>query len=87
MAPFPPSKDKGTPSSHHDAEPSTSSSVSLGDEIYNASIEIHGQLQRMVNARLPLALPGNTNTPSIYISGLVHIAPVYITLSACGRDS
>jgi heme oxygenase len=39
----------------------------------------HSQLNRLIILRLPLALPPYTTTPSTYISGLLHIAPIYIT--------
>lgn len=40
---------------------------------------IHTQLNRLILARLPLALPPYTTNPSTYVSGLLHIAPIYIT--------
>jgi heme oxygenase len=39
----------------------------------------HSQLNRLIILRLPLALPPYTTNPSTYASGLLHIAPIYIT--------
>jgi heme oxygenase len=36
-------------------------------------------LNRLILARLPLALPPYTTNPSTYISGLLYITPIYIT--------
>lgn len=44
-----------------------------------ATRSVHTQLNTLIIRRLPLALPPAANTPSTYVSGLIHIAPVYIT--------
>ncbi|KAK3398907.1 hypothetical protein B0T20DRAFT_351238 [Sordaria brevicollis] len=51
----------------------------LGDQINAATRSVHTQLNTQIIRRLPLALPPAANTPSTYVSGLLHIAPVYIT--------
>ncbi|KAH7632939.1 hypothetical protein B0T09DRAFT_300523 [Sordaria sp. MPI-SDFR-AT-0083] len=51
----------------------------LGDQINAATRSVHTQLNSQIIRRLPLALPPAANTPSTYISGLLHVAPVYIT--------
>jgi heme oxygenase len=43
---------------------------------------IHSQLNKLILARLPLALPPYTTNPSTYISGLLHVAPIYITFES-----
>ncbi|KAK3952530.1 hypothetical protein QBC32DRAFT_324347 [Pseudoneurospora amorphoporcata] len=51
----------------------------LGDQINAATRSVHTQLNSQIIRRLPLALPPAANTPSTYVSGLLHVAPVYIT--------
>ena len=36
----------------------------------------------MITGRLPLALPPNTSNPALYLTGLLHIAPIYTTFEA-----
>lgn len=43
---------------------------------------MHAQLNRLILLRLPLALPPYTTNPSIYVSGILHIAPIYITFES-----
>lgn len=66
--------------------PSTGSSPgspsTLPERINASSRSIHTQLNRLIIARLPLALPPCTTDPSSYISGLLHIAPIYITFES-----
>jgi len=42
----------------------------------------HSQLNRLIILRLPLALPPYTTNPSTYVSGLLHITPIYITFES-----
>lgn len=42
----------------------------------------HARLNRLIIQRLPLALPPNTTNPSTFVSGLLHIAPIYITFES-----
>ncbi|KAH8599844.1 hypothetical protein B0O99DRAFT_682326 [Bisporella sp. PMI_857] len=49
----------------------------FSDRINSETRPIHSQLNRLILVRLPLALPPYTTNPSIYISGLLHIAPIY----------
>lgn len=44
-----------------------------------ATRPLHSQLNRLILARLPLTFPPHTSNPSTYVSGLLHIAPIYIT--------
>ncbi|PQE14675.1 hem oxygenase-like multi-helical protein [Rutstroemia sp. NJR-2017a BVV2] len=47
-----------------------------------ATRAVHTQLNRLILARLPLALPPFSTNPSIYVSGLLYIAPIYITFES-----
>ncbi|OAQ95774.1 hypothetical protein LLEC1_00390 [Akanthomyces lecanii] len=40
---------------------------------------IHARLNKSIVARLPLALPPRASDPSTYVTGLLHIAPIYLT--------
>lgn len=66
--------------------PSPSSDPSLSEKINIATRPIHSQLNRLIIARLPLALPPCTTNPSVYISGLLHIAPIYITFESAWQS-
>lgn len=54
-------------------------SCSLGQQINASSRSAHFLLNRLIVSRLPLALPPHATNPSIYILGLLHIAPLYTT--------
>ncbi|KAF7862762.1 hypothetical protein EAF04_007634 [Stromatinia cepivora] len=55
---------------------------SLSEQINIATRAVHSQLNRLILLRLPLALPPYTTNPSIYVSGILHIAPIYITFES-----
>ncbi|KAF7899854.1 hypothetical protein EAF00_004190 [Botryotinia globosa] len=55
---------------------------SLSDQINIATRAVHSQLNKLILLRLPLALPPYTTNPSIYVSGILHIAPIYITFES-----
>ncbi|KAI9845518.1 MAG: heme oxygenase [Sclerophora amabilis] len=60
------------------ASPSLSDqSLSLPDEINIATRAVHTQLNRLITARLPLALPPRAPSPDLYVLGLSHFAPIY----------
>jgi heme oxygenase len=55
----------------------------LTDNTVNiATRSIHSQLNRLILVRLPLALPPYRSSPSIYASGLLHVAPIYTTFES-----
>ncbi|CAM1508141.1 Fc.00g049890.m01.CDS01 [Cosmosporella sp. VM-42] len=54
----------------------------LAEAIAVATRSVHAKLNKLIVARLPLALPPRTTDPAIYISGLLHIAPIYTTFEA-----
>lgn len=56
--------------------------LSLSERINISTRGTHTQLNRLIIARLPLALPPHNPTPSLYISGLYYITPVYITFES-----
>lgn len=51
---------------------------SLGDAINATTRKAHATLNKLIIARLPEALPPRAVDPSPYISGILHVAPVYI---------
>lgn len=61
---------------------STVEAPSLSDRINIATRSLHTQLNRLILLRLPLALPPTSTNPSKYVSGLLHIAPIYITFES-----
>lgn len=50
--------------------------------VNTATRSLHTQLNRQIISRLPLALPPYSTNPSKYVSGLLHIAPIYITFES-----
>ncbi|KAA6408675.1 MAG: hypothetical protein FRX48_07757 [Lasallia pustulata] len=62
----------------HCTEPATS----LPEEINAATKQAHTRLNRLISARLPLALPPHSNDPNAYAVGLLHFAPVYIVFES-----
>ncbi|KAK4137900.1 heme oxygenase-like protein [Trichocladium antarcticum] len=58
----------------------------LGDSINIATRSVHAKLNKSILAYLPLALPPQTHNPSLYVSGLLHIAPVYLAFESLWQD-
>ncbi|KAK3327916.1 hypothetical protein B0T19DRAFT_177448 [Cercophora scortea] len=58
----------------------------LGDRINTATRTVHTKLNKQLLLRLPLAVPPRAHTPSTYVSGLIHVAPIYIAFESLWRD-
>ncbi|CAJ2507710.1 Uu.00g088960.m01.CDS01 [Anthostomella pinea] len=58
---------------------------SLSQLINIATRSVHTKLNKLVLARLPLALPPQADDASQYVSGLLHIAPIYISFESLWR--
>ncbi|KAL2135207.1 hypothetical protein VTI74DRAFT_9413 [Chaetomium olivicolor] len=58
----------------------------LGDAINTATRSLHAQLNRNVLHHFPFCLPPHTTNPSIYASGLLHIAAVYLAFESLWQD-
>lgn len=58
---------------------------SLGDSINIATRSIHTKLNKLIISRLPLAIPPQARDPSNYVSGLLHIGPIYDTFESAWR--
>ena len=58
----------------------------LGDKINIATRSAHTKLNKGLLQRIPLALPPIASTPSVYVSGLIHVAPIYIAFESKWRD-
>lgn len=56
--------------------------LSLADSINAATRPIHTKLNKLVISRLRLALPPQADDASQYVSGLLHVAPIYITFES-----
>ncbi|KAI1422140.1 hypothetical protein F5Y12DRAFT_645884 [Xylaria sp. FL1777] len=54
----------------------------LSDSINAATRPIHIKLNKLVVSRLPLALPPQADDASQYVSGLLHITPIYIAFES-----
>ena len=58
----------------------------LAESIAIATRSVHAKLNKLIIARLPLALPPVAADSSSYITGLLHITPIYITFETLWRD-
>ncbi|KAI3323022.1 heme oxygenase-like protein [Xylariaceae sp. AK1471] len=58
---------------------------SLSDSINTATRSVHTELNKLVMSRLRLALPPQADDASQYVSGLLHIAPIYIVFESLWR--
>ncbi|KAG5971700.1 hypothetical protein E4U56_006680 [Claviceps arundinis] len=58
----------------------------LAESITLATRPIHAKLNKLVIARLPLALPPLATSSLVYASGLMHIAPIYSTFETAWSD-
>ncbi|KAH0538404.1 hypothetical protein FGG08_005004 [Glutinoglossum americanum] len=61
------------------AIPSIERHKPLSKEINEATRKPHTNLNQLITARLPLALPPHTTTPMLYARGLLHFAHIYLT--------
>ncbi|MCJ1431331.1 heme oxygenase [Xylographa pallens] len=69
-----------------DASSKTSSNSNAGDtlpaQINSTTRASHTHLNRLILARLPLALPPSSRSPETYATGLQHIAPIYLSFES-----
>ncbi|KAH8664076.1 hypothetical protein BX600DRAFT_290851 [Xylariales sp. PMI_506] len=59
---------------------------SLGISINASTRPIHTRLNKLIVYRLPLSLPPQAEDPAVYVSGLLHVAPIYDTFESLWRD-
>ncbi|RMZ70438.1 heme oxygenase [Pyrenophora seminiperda CCB06] len=52
----------------------------------NAYRALHTNLNRLITSRLPLALPPYTHDPTLYATGLVHFAHIFLTFESLWAD-
>ncbi|KAH6893252.1 hypothetical protein B0T10DRAFT_481832 [Thelonectria olida] len=73
---------------HHDGhhQPHHRHHRPLAESIAVSTRSIHAQLNKLIIARLPLALPPRSQDPSNYVSGLMHIVPIYMTFERLWKD-
>jgi len=64
------------------AKPPATARPHLGDRINIATRPAHARLNKSILERLPRALPPYAANPSIYASGLLHIAPIYLVFES-----
>ncbi|KAF3046943.1 heme oxygenase [Didymella heteroderae] len=60
--------------------------VSLPGEINAATRTLHTNLNRLITSRLPLGLPPHTDDSTLYATGLLHFAHVYLTFESLWAD-
>jgi heme oxygenase len=59
---------------------------SLGESINVATRSVHTKLNKLILSRLPLVVPPQANDPSNYVSGLLHITPIYSTFESLWQN-
>ncbi|KAF2000881.1 heme oxygenase-like protein [Amniculicola lignicola CBS 123094] len=59
---------------------------SLSTEINIATRSLHTTLNRLITSRLPLALPPHTHDPTLYTTGLIHFAHIFLTFESLWTD-
>ncbi|RBA08619.1 hypothetical protein FPRO05_06899 [Fusarium proliferatum] len=60
--------------------------LSLAESVAIATRSVHAKLNKLIIARLPLALPPLATDSSGYITGLLHITPIYVAFETVWRD-
>jgi heme oxygenase len=58
----------------------------LAESIAAATRKAHATLNKLIIARLPESMPPRAADPSPYVSGLLHVAPVYIQFEALWQN-
>ncbi|RFU76777.1 hypothetical protein TARUN_5448 [Trichoderma arundinaceum] len=61
-------------------------SKSLAGDIVHATRSTHTKTNKLVTSRLPLALPPRASDAGPYISGLLHLLPIYMTFEKLWLD-
>ncbi|KAG9236589.1 hypothetical protein BJ875DRAFT_217998 [Amylocarpus encephaloides] len=61
-------------------------SDTLSQQINVKTRSLHTKLNKQILARLPLAIPPYSTTPSAYVSGLYHIEPIYHTFESLWQE-
>lgn len=56
--------------------------MTLVETLRSTTRPIHKRLNRLIMCRMPMALPPRASDPSIYATGLLYIAPIYMTFEA-----
>lgn len=54
--------------------------------ILTLSRTLHTSLNRLITSRLPLALPPHTSDPSLYATGILHFAHIFLTFESLWAD-
>jgi heme oxygenase len=52
----------------------------------NVHRTLHTSLNRLITSRLPLALPPHTSDPTLYATGLLHFAHIFLTFESLWAD-
>ena len=65
---------------------SSERTIPLAESIQIATRVVHAKLNKLIVAKLPLALPPTASDPAPYITGILHIAPIYIAFESCWKE-
>lgn len=70
----------------HPDNASAQSPPSIASDIIGATRPMHTKINKLITSRLPLALPPRVYNASPYVSGLLHLLPVYMTFEQLWVD-
>ncbi|RDA84106.1 hypothetical protein CP532_1490 [Ophiocordyceps camponoti-leonardi (nom. inval.)] len=59
----------------------------LAQTLNLATRDVHARINTLVSSRLKLALPPRADDASLYLVGMLHVAPIYATVESLWRDA
>ncbi|RCI17342.1 hypothetical protein L249_2042 [Ophiocordyceps polyrhachis-furcata BCC 54312] len=59
----------------------------LAQTLNLATRDVHARINTLVSSRLKLALPPRAADASLYLMGILHVAPIYATVETLWRDA
>ncbi|OAG09467.1 heme oxygenase-like protein [Paraphaeosphaeria sporulosa] len=60
--------------------------ATLSSEINTATRSLHTELNKLITARVPFALPPLASDPKLYTTGLLHFAHIFLTFESLWND-
>lgn len=66
--------------------PGSPAPTPVAEAINGATRALHADLNALILARLPLALPPCAADPALYLAGMLHVAPVYMAFEGPWHD-
>ncbi|KAF2452209.1 heme oxygenase-like protein [Karstenula rhodostoma CBS 690.94] len=64
----------------------TVAQATLSSEINTATRSLHTELNKLITARIPFAIPPLASDPQLYTTGLLHFAHIFLTFESLWSD-